>query len=66
MMIFIKRCFGISGAAGIPEEPDGFTGVAPEKAILKKQVKLRNEMEHFERKFSQMKNEFNQYLVSHL
>jgi hypothetical protein len=40
--------------------------VAPEKAILKKQVKLRNEMEHFERKFSQMKNEFNQYLVSHL
>lgn len=35
-----------------------------DKVIQKKQIKLRNEMEHFERKFSQVKNEFNRYLVS--
>lgn len=35
-----------------------------DKVIHKKQVKLRNEMEHFERKFTQVKNEFNRYLVS--
>lgn len=35
-------------------------------AFIKKQDKLRNEMEYFEKKFSLMKNEFNHYLVSHL
>lgn len=37
-----------------------------ERLINKSQVKLRNEMQHFEKKFSLMKDEFNQYLVSHL
>lgn len=35
-----------------------------DKVIQKKQSRLRNEMEHFERKFTQVKNEFNRYLVS--
>ena len=31
---------------------------------VKKQIKLRNEMEYLEKDFSQLKNEFNKYLVS--
>ncbi|MEO6541128.1 MAG: hypothetical protein ABIN74_09070 [Ferruginibacter sp.] len=30
--------------------------------LLKRQEKLRNEMEYFEKDFSQLKNEFNKYL----
>lgn len=32
--------------------------------IMKRQEKLRNEMEYFERDFSNLKNEFNKYLSS--
>lgn len=32
--------------------------------LLKRQEKLRNEMEYFEKDFNQLKNEFNKYLSS--
>jgi len=35
-----------------------------EKKLLRKQHMLRNEMEAFEKNFSELKNEFNKYLVS--
>jgi hypothetical protein len=35
-----------------------------ESKLLVKQKKLRNEMQHFEKKFVELKNIFNQYLVS--
>jgi cell shape-determining protein MreC len=44
-----------------------FTGLAkitPDKKIEAKQNKLRNEMEYLEKNFTQLKNEFNKYLVS--
>lgn len=37
----------------------------PEK-LLKKQEKLRNEMEYFEKEFTSLKNEFNKYLCNFL
>jgi hypothetical protein len=37
------------------------TGEAGQK-IIKKQEKLRNEMEYFEKDFANLKNEFNKYL----
>ena len=36
----------------------------PEQVLVKKQEKLRNEMEYFEKDFSRLKNEFNKYLAS--
>ncbi len=36
----------------------------PEQVMIKKQEKLRNEMEYFEKDFSRLKNEFNKYLAS--
>ena len=36
----------------------------PDDKLIKKQEKLRNEMEYFEKDFCQLKNEFNKYLVS--
>ena len=41
-------------------------GLAADAAIIKKQVKLRNEMEYLERDFAKLKNEFNKYLASAL
>jgi len=40
--------------------------VMPEEKILKKQEKLRNEMEYMESDFSKLKNEFNRYLAANL
>jgi hypothetical protein len=37
-----------------------------EKKLVRKQHMLRNEMEAFEKNFSELKNEFNKYLVSML
>jgi len=37
---------------------------APDKKIETKQNKLRNEIEYLEKNFTQLKNEFNKYLVS--
>ncbi len=37
---------------------------APDKKIESKQNKLRNEIEYLEKNFTQLKNEFNKYLVS--
>jgi len=37
---------------------------APDKKIETKQTKLRNEIEYLEKNFTQLKNEFNKYLVS--
>lgn len=34
--------------------------------LIKKQEKLRNEMEYFEKEFSSLKNEFNKYLSNYL
>ncbi len=34
--------------------------------LIKKQEKLRNEMEYFEKKFTSLKNEFNKYLSDYL
>ena len=36
----------------------------PDRDTLKKQEKLRNEMEYFEKDFTKLKNEFNKYLSS--
>ncbi len=36
----------------------------PDSDTLKKQEKLRNEMEYFEKDFTKLKNEFNKYLSS--
>mgnify|MGYP003498101014 CR=1 FL=1 len=36
----------------------------PDRDTLKKQEKLRNEMEYFEEDFTKLKNEFNKYLAS--
>ena len=36
----------------------------PEDRFIKKQQKLRNEMEYLEKEFTRLKNEFNKYLVS--
>jgi hypothetical protein len=38
------------------------SGSYVEVKIIKKQEKLRNEMEYFEKDFSMLKNEFNKYL----
>ena len=35
-----------------------------EERLIKKQQKIRNEMEFLENDFNRMKNEFNKYLVS--
>lgn len=35
-----------------------------EKKLIKQQNKLRNEMGYFEKDFAQLKNKFNQYMVS--
>jgi seryl-tRNA synthetase len=35
-----------------------------DKKLVKKQEKLRNEMEYFEKDFNNLKNEFNKYLSS--
>jgi len=37
---------------------------AIEERLIKKQQKMRNEMEFLEKDFNRMKNEFNKYLVS--
>ncbi len=40
-------------------------GVSPiDEKIIKKQDKLRNELEYLEKDFTQLKNEFNKYLAS--
>lgn len=36
----------------------------PENSFESRHIKIRNEIEYFERNFSQLKNEFNKYLVS--
>ncbi|MEO5944350.1 MAG: hypothetical protein ABIP30_17155 [Ferruginibacter sp.] len=38
------------------------SGVLPDNILTKKQEKLRNEMEHFEKDFNTLKNGFNKYL----
>ena len=42
----------------------GSAKITPDKKIEAKQNKLRNEMEYLEKNFTQLKNEFNKYLVS--
>jgi len=42
-----------------------YSGKLDEK-MLKKQEKLRNEMEYMEKDFSKLKNDFNRYLAAHL
>jgi len=39
-------------------------GGLADRELIRKQGKLRNEMEYFEKDFSQLKNEFNKYLAS--
>ncbi|NOT94184.1 hypothetical protein [Ferruginibacter sp.] len=36
----------------------------PDKRVEAKHIKLRNEIEYLEKNFTQLKNEFNKYLVS--
>lgn len=38
----------------------------PDEKLIRKQVKLRNEMEYLEKNFAKLKNEFNRYLSIHL
>jgi len=38
----------------------------PDQKVIKKQEKLRNEMEYMETDFSKLKNEFNRYLSANL
>lgn len=40
------------------------TAITPDKKMETKQNKLRNEIEYLEKNFTQLKNEFNKYLVS--
>ena len=40
--------------------------IMPDQKVIKKQEKLRNEMEYMETDFSKLKNEFNRYLSTNL
>ncbi len=40
--------------------------IMPDQKVIKKQEKLRNEMEYMETDFSKLKNEFNRYLSANL
>lgn len=40
------------------------SGTEADKKLLKRQEKIRNEMEYFEKDFYSLKNEFNKYLAS--
>ena len=46
------------------KEATGPVKVMPDKKMEAKQNKLRNEMEYLEKNFTDLKNEFNKYLVS--
>jgi predicted DNA binding CopG/RHH family protein len=53
----------------VREQEKNLTILAEKKAtieerLIKKQQKIRNEMEFLEKDFNRMKNEFNKYLVS--
>lgn len=46
------------------QELDKSTTTIPDNKLIKRQEKLRNEMEYFEKEFNNLKNEFNKYLSS--
>lgn len=46
------------------QELDNSTTTVPDNKLIKRQEKLRNEMEYFEKEFNNLKNEFNKYLSS--
>lgn len=48
----------------LDQELSESAGGIPTAKIIQRQEKLRNEMEYFEKDFSELKNEFNKYLSS--
>lgn len=46
------------------QELDNSATTVPDNKLIKRQEKLRNEMEYFEKEFNNLKNEFNKYLSS--
>ncbi|MBX2933610.1 MAG: hypothetical protein KF825_05160 [Ferruginibacter sp.] len=46
------------------QELDNSATAVPDNKLIKRQEKLRNEMEYFEKEFNNLKNEFNKYLSS--